>query len=74
MEKIELVYDKKIKTAYGRTIEASLEFTKCDLTGAETWCVCVDTSNGEYGDGRISIKYINENLNNFLNRNDNTKR
>lgn len=73
MEKIELVYDKKIETACGRTVEASLEFTKCDLTGEETWCIRVDTSNGEYGDGRISIKYINENLNNFLSRNSNTK-
>lgn len=66
MEKIELVYDQKIETAYGRTLEASLEFCKCDLTGEETWCVCVDTSNGEYGDGRISVKYINQMLDKFL--------
>jgi hypothetical protein len=57
---IELLYDKTVATAYGRTLEASLKFTKCDITGEETWCVCVDTSNGEYGDGRISINYINE--------------
>lgn len=66
MEVIKLIYDQEIETAYGRTLEATLEFTKCDLTGEETWCVCVDTSNGEYGDGRISVKYINETLNKFL--------
>lgn len=59
MEEIELKYNQKIESTYDRTVDASLKFTKCHLTGEETWCVSVD----------ISIRYINENLNNFLNSN-----
>lgn len=60
-----LLYDKKIEMAYGRTGEAEIVHGKCDMTGEETYCIVVDTSNGEYGAMSISIDYINKELEKF---------
>ncbi len=59
----DLIQDKKVEMAYGRSGEAYIEFTKCDLTVVECWCVVVDTSGGEYGNMSVSISLINEKLN-----------
>jgi hypothetical protein len=49
-----------VKMAYSRNAEAILEIRKCHITGEVTLCVCVDTSDGEYGDVNISLDYINK--------------
>lgn len=63
---IDLVKEKHISSAYGRTLTAYLEYSKCMITGEETWCICIDTSDDEYGVGVVSIKHINEVLNNNI--------
>ena len=69
-KKIELINGKNIEMEYDRSLYSILEFTKCHLTNEETWCICIDTSDGEYGTGKVSIKYINEKLNNYLKNNE----
>lgn len=68
MESLELIPYKKVEMSYGRTGEASIIFCKCDFTGEETYCIGVDCSNGEYGPLSISIKFINESLEKFMQR------
>lgn len=57
---IDLVRNKSFDNSKG--IDATLEFDKCDITEETTWCIRVDTSDGEYESVLISIKYINEEL------------
>lgn len=58
---------KKVQAGHGRPLEAGIQFTKCDITGKMAWCVCVDTSDGEYGPGTVSINHIIEHLGKIIN-------
>lgn len=58
----DILNNKSPKMGHSRTLEAGIAFTKCDITGHTDWCILIDTSEGEYGYGCVSIEYINKQL------------
>lgn len=50
----------KTECAFDRTGVAMFEFCQCDITGIETLCVCMDSSENEYGYIHVSLNYINK--------------
>lgn len=58
-----------IKCNYGRISEVDIRWTKCEITNEKTWCIWLDSSEGEYGGIAVSIKHVNEKLNEHIKNN-----
>lgn len=64
MEPIIIIAEEdEVKSKYGRDKTASIKLATCDKTGEQCLCICCDSSEDEYGEVCISIKYINEQVN-----------
>ena len=50
----------KTECGFNRTGIARFAFCTCDITGDETLCVCMDSSEDEYGPIYVSLNYINK--------------
>ncbi len=62
MEKPTLLLDDSIDCGLGRDGCVKLCWEKCQISGRTDWCICADSSEGEYGAIYVSIKYINDKL------------
>jgi hypothetical protein len=61
-QKITLPLTPGIPLKYDRTGTVALTYDTCDITKETTWVIEVDTSGGEYGPVKVSMKYLNEML------------
>lgn len=43
---------------HGRGGKVELKLAKCHITGEETICISMDSSEGEYGYINVSLKFI----------------
>lgn len=62
-EDIKVIAD--FQAGYGRTGEITVEIDKCCVCRADTVVICIDSSEGEYGNGCICLTCATEAVNEF---------